>query len=189
MRTSQINSHFESFGRFQIRHRKAFLIILIVFTVIGCLGLPRLKLTNGEEDWFDNWDQVKMNQDHFESIFGSTDSLLAFIKADDVFDPEVLDAIDRLGEEILQNVPYVESVTSLMSLSVPIGTEEGFEVFNPFEDGIPSDPAEMERIRKFILSRESLVHAWLQGYLQRCRSAHRPVRMKNVRIEFGGKEK
>ena len=41
--------------------------------------------------------QVKMNQDHFEDIFGSTDSLLAFIKADDVFDPEVLDAIDRLG--------------------------------------------------------------------------------------------
>lgn len=158
MKTSRINDRFESFGHFQIRHRKAFLIVLLVFSVIGCLGLMHLKLSNGEEDWFDNWDQVKMNQDHFESIFGSTDTLLAFIKADDVFDPEVLDAIDRLGDEILQNVPYVESVTSLMSLSVPIGTEEGFEVFNPFEDGVPSDPAEIERIRSFILSRESLVN-------------------------------
>ena len=158
MRTSRINNWFESFGRFQIKHRVAFILVLAVFTIVGCLGLPRLKLSNGEEDWFDNWDQVKMNQDHFESIFGSTDSLLAFIRADDVFDPEVLDAIDRLGEEILQNVPYVESVTSLMSLSVPIGTEDGFEVFNPFEDGIPEDPAEIERIRDFILSRESLVN-------------------------------
>ena len=158
MKTTTINNHFESFGRFQIRHRKGFLIALLVFTVIGCLGLPRLKLTNGEEDWFDNWDQVKMNQDHFESIFGSTDTLLAFIRADDVFDPEVLDAIDRLGEEILHNVPYVESVTSLMSLSVPIGTEDGFEVFNPFEDGVPSDKAEIEKVRDFILSRESLVN-------------------------------
>lgn len=135
MRTSRINNWFESFGRFQIKHRVAFIVVLAVFTIVGCLGLPRLKLSNGEEDWFDNWDQVKMNQDHFESIFGSTDTLLAFIRADDVFDPEVLDAIDRLGEEILQNVPYVESVTSLMSLSVPIGTEDGFEVFNPFEAG------------------------------------------------------
>ena len=158
MKTSRINDRFESFGRYQIRHRKVFLIALLVFSVIGCLGLVHLKLTNGEEDWFDNWDQVKMNQDHFESIFGSTDTLLAFIKADDVFDPEVLDAISRLGDEILRNVPYVESVTSLMNLSVPIGTEEGFEVFNPFEDGVPSDPAEIERIRSFILSRESLVN-------------------------------
>ena len=158
MKTSRINDCFESFGRFQIRHRKAFLIALLVFSVIGCLGLTHLKLSNGEDDWFDNWEQVKMNDDHFESIFGSTDTLLAFIKADDVFDPEVLDAIDRLGNEILQKVPYVESVTSLMSLSVPIGTEEGFEVFNPFENGVPSDPAEIERIRAFILSRESLVN-------------------------------
>lgn len=158
MKTSKINDHFESFGRFQIRHRTAFLIALLVFSVIGCLGLMHLKLSNGEENWFDNWDQVKMNQDHFESIFGSTDSLLAFIKADNVFDPEVLDAIDRLGNEILQNVPYVESVTSLMNLSIPIGTEDGFEVVNPFEDGVPSDPAELERIKEFILSRESLVN-------------------------------
>lgn len=158
MKTSKINEHFESFGRFQIRHRTAFLIALLVFSVIGCLGLMHLKLSNGEENWFDNWDQVKMNQDHFESIFGSTDSLLAFIKADNVFDPEVLDAIDRLGNEILQNVPYVESVTSLMNLSIPIGTEDGFEVVNPFEDGVPSDPAELERIKEFILSRESLVN-------------------------------
>ena len=158
MKSTRINDSFESFGRFQIRHRVAFLVILVIFTIIGCLGLPRLKLTNGEEDWFDNWDQVKLNQDHFEEIFGSTDTLLAFIRADDVFDPEVLDAIDRLGDRILQNVPYVESVTSLMSLSVPIGTEDGFDVFNPFEDGIPEDPAELQRIREFILSRESLVN-------------------------------
>ncbi|MBR2281983.1 MAG: hypothetical protein IJ863_05110, partial [Spirochaetales bacterium] len=147
MKTARINSVFESFGRFQLKHRVAFLVILTVFTVIGCLGLPRLKLTNGEEDWFDNWDQVKMNQDHFEDIFGSTDTLLAFVRADDVFDPEVLDAIDRLGDAILQNVPYVESVTSLMNLSVPIGTEDGFEVFNPFEDGIPEDPQELQAIK------------------------------------------
>lgn len=158
MSVSKINGFFESFGKFQLKHRTAFLVALLIFTVIGCLGLPRLKLSNGEEDWFDNWDQVKMNQDHFEDIFGSTDTLLAFIRADNVFNPEVLDAIDRLGDEILQNVPYVESVTSLMSLSVPIGTEDGFEVFNPFEDGIPEDPKELQAIRDFILSRESLVN-------------------------------
>lgn len=158
MQVKKINDWFEKFGRFEVKNRWAFIITLVVITVIGCLGLPKLKLDNGEEDWFDNWETTKKNQDHFEEIFGSTDTLLAHIKAKDVFDPEVLNMIDQLGDELLNNVPYASSVTSLMELSIPIGTEYGFEVQSPFEDGVPSDPAELAEKKAFILSRESLVN-------------------------------
>lgn len=158
MKVKKINDWFEKFGRFEVSHRWAFLICLIVISIFGSLGLSRLKLDNGEEDWFDDWETTKKNQDHFEDIFGSTDSLLAHIKADDVFAPEVLTMIDELGDELLQNVPYAESITSLMELSVPVGTEEGFEVSSPFEDGVPADAEELARKKAFILSRESLVN-------------------------------
>ena len=158
MKVKKINDWFEKFGRFEVKNRWAFLICLIVVTVVGTLGLSRLKLDNGEEDWFDDWETTKRNQDHFEDIFGSTDSLLAHIKADDVFDPEVLAMIDQLGDDLLQNVPYAGSITSLMELSIPIGTEEGFEVTSPFEDGVPEDAEELAQKKAFILSRESLVN-------------------------------
>ena len=158
MQVKKINDWFEKFGRFEIRHRWIFMICLLVITVVGCLGLSRLKLDNGEEDWFDDWETTKQNQDHFEAIFGSTDSLAAHIKTKNVFDPEVLQMIDELGDELLNNVPYASSITSLMELSVPIGTEEGFEVTSPFEDGVPTDPAELEEKKNFIMSRESLVN-------------------------------
>ena len=158
MQVSKINDWFERFGRFQVKHRWTFIITLTAVTVFCCLGLPRLQLDNGEEDWFDNWDEVKLNQDHFEDIFGSTDSVLAHITCENVFDTEVLQMIDELGEELLQNVPYADSVTSLMSLSIPIGTEEGFEVTSPFKDGIPEDINELNKKKDFILSRESLVN-------------------------------
>ena len=158
MKVKKINDWFEKFGRFEVKHRWAFLICLIVVTVVGSFGLSRLKLDNGEEDWFDDWETTKRNQDHFEDIFGSTDSLLAHIKADDVFDPEILQMIDQLGDDLLQNVPYAGSITSLMELSIPIGTEEGFEVTSPFEDGVPEDAAELAKKKAFILSRESLVN-------------------------------
>ncbi|MBP5175831.1 MAG: MMPL family transporter [Treponema sp.] len=156
MQVKKINDWFEKFGRFEVKHRWFFIIGLLIITVVGCLGLPRLKLDNGEEDWFDNWDAVKRNQDHFEDIFGSTDTLMAHITADDVFDPECLDMIDRLGDRLLNEVPYASSITSLMELSVPLGTDEGFEVTSPFDEGIPSDPAELAEKKDFILSRESL---------------------------------
>nr|MCR5253687.1 MMPL family transporter [Treponema sp.] len=158
MKVKKINAWFEKFGRFEVRHRWAFLIGLIIVSIVGSMGLSRLKLDNGEEDWFDDWETTKQNQDHFEDIFGSTDSLLAHIKADNVFDPEVLLMIDQLGDELLQNVPYAESITSLMELSIPIGTEDGFEVTSPFEDGVPADPQELAQKKAFILSRESLVN-------------------------------
>ena len=158
MQVKKINDWFEKFGRFEVKHRWAFIVCLILITVIGCLGLPRLKLDNGEEDWFDNWEETKKNQDHFEDIFGSTDTLMAHIKAKDVFDPEILQMIDELGDDLLNNVPYASSITSLMELSVPIGTEEGFDVTSPFEDRVPTDPAELAEKKAFILSRESLVN-------------------------------
>ncbi len=159
MQVRKINDWFEKFGRFEVKHRWVFIIGLLIVTVICSLGLPRLKLDNGEEDWFDDWETTKLNQDHFENIFGSTDSLLAHIKSDNVFDPDVLQMIDELGDELLNNVPYASSITSLMELSIPIGTDDGFEVTSPFEDGVPDDPAELEEKKNFILSRESLVNS------------------------------
>ena len=58
------------------------------------------------------------------------------VEADDVFDPEVLSAIDRLGKRLEAEVPFADEVTSLMRLTVSQGTEEGIEVSNPFKDGI-----------------------------------------------------
>ena len=161
MKVTKINDWFEKFGRFEIKHRWGFIIGLIIVTVVCSLGLTRLKLDNGEEDWFDDWETTKINQDHFESIFGSTDSLMAHIttKGTDVFDPEVLNMIDELGDELLNNVPYASSITSLMELSLPIGTEDGFEVKSPFEDGVPSDSSELAEKKAFIMSRESLVNS------------------------------
>ncbi len=158
MQVKKINDWFEKFGRFEVKHRWAFIIGLIIVTIVCSLGLTRLKLDNGEEDWFDDWESTKVNQDHFESIFGSTDTLLAHIKAKDVFDPEVLQMIDDLGNELLNKVPYAGSITSLMELSLPIGTEDGFEVTSPFEDGVPADQSELAEKKAFIMSRESIVN-------------------------------
>lgn len=159
MKVAKINEWFEKFGRFQLKHRLVFLLCLLVFTIVSSAGLYKLKLDNGEDEWFDDWETTKLNQDHFEEIFGSCDSVIAFVQADDVFDPEVLNMLDRLGHRLENEVPYADSITSLVNLNIPVGTEDGFEVANPFEDGIPSDPAALAEKKAFILGRESLVNA------------------------------
>ena len=169
MNLEKINSWFEKVGAFQIKHRLWFILAIVVISAVGLSGLSKFKMADNQDSWFGDAEQIKINQDHFEDVFGNEDSIMVLVQADDVFDPEVLDAIDRVGKRIQNEVPFADSVTSLMDLSISKGTEEGFEIINPFEDGIPGggkslsemtdeEKSELQEKKDFILSRESLVN-------------------------------
>ncbi len=159
MRVSRINRSFEKLGLMQIRYRLPILGVLAVFTVVATLGLSRLQLSSNEEEWFDDWDQVKIDMDHFNDVFGSDDNVMVLVRANDVFAPNVLEAIDRLSKRLESEVPYADRVVSLTRhLSIPKANDEGFEVIDPFEDGIPQDSAEIAAKKALIMSRQSLVN-------------------------------
>ncbi len=158
MKVTKINAFFASFARFQIRHRVAFLAGIAIITILCCSGLPRLKLSANESDWFEDWEETKINEDRFKEYFESQDSLALLVQSDNVFDRDVLQAIKDIGEELEQNVPFAKSVTSLTDLSLPVGNDDGFEVISPFEDGIPLDDEELRSKKDFIMSRHSLVN-------------------------------
>ena len=159
MQVSRVNKVFARLGRFQIKFRWLILLVTILVTFIACLGLPQLQMTSSEEEWFDDWDKVKIDQAHFNEIFGSDDGYMVMVRANDVFAPEVLCAIDRLSKRLENEVPYADRVVSLThNLSIPIANDEGFEVIDPFESGIPTDSAQLAAKKSLIMSRESLVN-------------------------------
>ena len=159
MQVSRVNKVFARLGRFQVKFRWLILLATILVTLAACLGLPQLQMTASEEEWFDDWDKVKIDQAHFNDVFGSEDSYMVLVRANDVFAPEVLSAIDRLSKRLENEVPYADRVVSLThNLSIPIANNEGFEVIDPFEDGIPTDSAQLAAKKSLIMSRESLVN-------------------------------
>ncbi len=115
-------------------------------------------MTNSREHWFDDKEAIEIATTKFEEQFGNNDNIGILVQADDVFHPEVLQAILDLGNELLDNVPYADEITSLTDMEISVGTEEGIEVINPFKDGIPQDPEKIEEIRKLVLSRTSLAN-------------------------------
>lgn len=139
MQVSRVNQFFARMGRFQVTHRWLILSATIILTIAACLGLPHLSMSSSDDEWFDDRDQIKLNQEHFYDIFGSDDSFMVLVRADDVFAPEVLSAIDRLSKRLENEVPYAERVVSLTrNLSIPKANDEGFEV-GLHEDHGPKD--------------------------------------------------
>jgi predicted RND superfamily exporter protein len=158
MNFDRINRRFAQFASFQIRRRWFFIAGLAAVTIIGLTGLPGMTTSDNMDEWFNEYDAIQVNTDRFEELFGNEDQVLVLIQAEDVFDPEVLSMIRDLGAELLEKVPYAKELRSLTDMSIVFGTEEGIDVKNPFEDGIPPAGPELEEKRAYILSRSSLVN-------------------------------
>ncbi|MCK5134633.1 MAG: MMPL family transporter [Bacteroidales bacterium] len=158
MKILKINSFFKKIGSFQVRFRWPVLFFALALAAMGISGLQKMYTTNSRDQWFDDAELIEIQTEAFEDQFGNNDKIGILVEAEDVFHPEVLQMIRDLGNAFLDSVPYADEITSLVELEISVGTEEGMAVINPFEDGIPDDPDEMDEIRKLILSRQALVN-------------------------------
>ena len=159
MKLESLHIFFKKIGEFQLKHRWFCLALLAAVTVLGLLGVKSFRVGSADEDEFISVrESAKKNDARFKELFGSNDSIVLLFESDDVFKPEVLQAIKNIGAELLEKVPYADSVTSITDTDITIGTEEGIEVTNPFKDGIPNDPEALKKAKDFILSRKSIVN-------------------------------
>ena len=168
MKVSKINKFFRKIGEAPIKHRKLCLIILFAVTLVCLSGMRNFRSERSNSDWIVNGSEIKKNSDHFKEVFGNDQYVLVLVQADDVFAPDVLNMIDRLGERLEAEVPFADKVTSLTTVSIPIGDEEGFEVKSPFNDGIPTNPRELAEKKAFIMSRESIVNNLVSDNAKEC---------------------
>ena len=159
MKLEGMHLFFKKIAEFQLKYRWLCLALLAAVTVAGLLGVKSFKVGSADEDEFTSIrESAKKNDARFKELFGSNDSIVLLFESDDVFKSETLRAIKDIGAELLEKVPYADSITSITDTDITVGTDEGIEVTNPFKDGIPSDPAALQAAKDFILSRKSIVN-------------------------------
>ena len=159
MKLEGLHIFFRKVGEFQLKHRWLCLALLAAVTVVGLLGVKSFKVGSADEEEFISVrEAAKKNDARFKELFGSNDSIVLLFESDDVFKPEVLQAIKDIGAELLEKVPYSDSITSITDTDITVGTDEGIEITNPFRDGIPDNPEALKKAKDFILSRKSIVN-------------------------------
>lgn len=159
MKLEGMHLFFKKIAEFQLKYRWLCLALLAAVTVAGLIGVKSFKVGSADEDEFLTVkESTKKNDARFKELFGSNDSIVLLFESDDVFKPEVLQAIKDIGAELLEKVPYADSIASITDTDITVGTDEGIEITNPFRDGIPSDPADLQKAKDFILSRKSIVN-------------------------------
>ncbi|PIE05117.1 MAG: hypothetical protein CSA76_00705 [Spirochaetales bacterium] len=157
MTLQQINRVFAAYGRFMVRWRWPLLILLIAFTAFALSGLSKVRTMVSEDSFFSEEDSLSVQSERFERLFGNNEQIAVLLQSDDVFQPQVLQAIQDIGDALLATVPYADQITSLASLDVVVGNDAGIAVINPLAEGIPQTPQAIEKLRDLILSRKGLL--------------------------------
>ena len=166
MNVARLNQFFGKIGRFQLRHRLKILIALIVVTVICSSGLSEFALNTGEEGWFGNSDDITLNTKKYEEIFGNLNGVGVLVVKQgegDVFSEEMLKVIDRIGTRMKDEIPFADRLTSIINVDIPVGNEEGFEIKKPYENGIPSDSAELANARALVMRGNEKTNAFINS--------------------------
>ena len=154
----EINQRFRKIGEFILRFRWLLIAALIVLDLAGFWGIAQIKVQSSFDSWFLEGDPLTKTTNEFEKIFGNNEYVAILVEADDVLSPEILGIILDLGEELENKVPYADKVTSLAKFEFIRGTEDGIVTDNLVPDEIPTDPYEIEKIRKLAFSKENLVN-------------------------------
>ena len=124
-------------------------------------GLSKAVLSAGVEAATADKDQIEAEKVFYEMF--PKESIFILVTADDVFAPQTLKCIDKLGQRLEREVPSATSVFSILTMPVPKGTEDGVVIKNPFDGKIPQDPETLDEIKAFFLSRESLANIFISS--------------------------
>ena len=111
----RIESWFQSVAG-TIHDRPWFFIIIAVLVATGLgMQISRLRIDTSNESYFHHTDPVLTVYDDFKAQFGTDELIIVAIKAPDVFDPAFLHKLEKLHDELAENVPHLADITSLVS--------------------------------------------------------------------------
>lgn len=117
----------ERLVRLVLLRRRVVLVISFLVLLAASASLPTIGFDNTVETWFLDGDPDLAVYDHFTETFNGDQIVVIGVFADDVFEPAVLDAVDRISRSAaeLRYAERVQSITALPPTSV-VHTEPGF---------------------------------------------------------------
>ncbi len=142
------------FGRFaHLIYRNHWKVLFLILILVAALTsqLPKLTMDTSTEGFLHANDPALISYDHFRDQFGRDEVLAVAITAPDVFDLKFLTKLKQLHEELRNNVPYLDDITSLINARNTRGEDSTLIVEDLLEQW-PESVNALEEIKKRALS-------------------------------------
>ncbi len=133
-----------------------YLVFVIIGSVLSLSQITKLKINTAPESMMVEGDPEKVYYEKIKETFGDDKMILIVVNTDDVFREEVLLEVENITSKCY-DIDGVSRVVSLTTVNKIKGDEGSLDTA-PLLDYVPSDPEELESVRRDALRNPLIVN-------------------------------
>jgi hypothetical protein len=138
---------FEKTARWSFRNKwLAFSLVMIVVLALVS-QIPHLKLDTSNESFFRPDDKVLVDYNAFRNQFGKDEFIVIGISTPDIFNIAFLNTLKSLHQDLNQNVPHLDKITSLINVRNTRGEGDEF-IVEDFLEKWPQGLADLDTLKQ-----------------------------------------
>ena len=147
---NRIEKWFEKFSLKIFRFRWATILILLVIVGVLASWVPKITFDTSNESFLHENSPTLKEYNAFRDQFGRDDLIIIAIGPTDVFSLSFLEKLKIFHENLRDDVPYIEEITSLINARNTRGENDALIVGDLFEDW-PENQNQLETIKKRVM--------------------------------------
>ncbi|NVM22769.1 MAG: MMPL family transporter [Desulfobacterales bacterium] len=150
---NRMEKWFENFAHVIYHHRIKTLVIMIVIIAAMISQIPKITIDTSTEGFLHDDDPALLSYNAFRDQFGRDEVIIIALNPANVFDRKFLKKLKALHEELRDNVPYIDDITSLINARNTRGEGDELIVEDLLEKW-PQNEKEMSMLKRRILSNQ-----------------------------------
>jgi len=148
---TRIENWFEDLARAIYRHRILTVIIMLALSSLLIVQIPKITIDTSTEGFLHEDDPALLAYNAFRDQFGRDEMVIIAVGAEDVFSHRFLEKLKALHQELADNVPFVEDITSLINARNTRGEADEL-IVEDFLESWPNSRRELDILKKRALS-------------------------------------
>ncbi len=148
---NRIEQGFENFAHTVFHHRLKTMIFMLILIGMIISQIPRITIDTSTEGFLHENDPTLLSYNAFRDQFGRDEVVIIALKSPNIFSQAFLKKLKALHEDLEQNVPFIDDITSLVNARNTRGETNELIVEDLLEDW-PQNETEMAVLKNRVLS-------------------------------------
>ncbi len=144
---NKIEALFEALADFLYKHKLAALALILIIAGLLASQIVNIKIDTSTEGFLHESDPILLDYESFRDQFGREEVAMVVLKSKKIFDKKFIKSLKALHDDLEENLPYLENVTSLINARNTHGNKDELIVEDLFET-LPDTKDELLKIEK-----------------------------------------